>query len=121
MSDAAAELTRIERERMRLLVAADVDAAAPLHADHFQLITPSGVALSRAEYLAEVRAGDIDYTRWEAGEISVRLQGDDAAVLRYQAEMEMGGIVRRLWHTDLYERREGRWQVVWSQATAIRE
>ena len=26
---------------------------------------------------------------------------------------------QRYWHTDLYERREGRWQVVWSQATGI--
>jgi hypothetical protein len=121
MNDATAVLVRIERERLRLLVAADIDAAAPLHADDFQLITPSGVALSKAEYLAEVRAGDIDYTRWEAGEMTVRLQGDEAAILRYRAEMEMGGIVRRLWHTDLYERRDGRWQVVWSQATAIRE
>jgi hypothetical protein len=120
MNDAAAELTRIERERLRLLVAADVDAAAPFHADDFQLITPSGVALSKAEYLEEVRAGDIDYTRWKPGEIEVRVHGD-AAVLRYRAEMEMNGIVRRLWHTDLYERRDGRWRVVWSQATAIRE
>ena len=23
------------------------------------------------------------------------------------------------WHTDLYERRDGRWQVVWSHATGI--
>jgi hypothetical protein len=25
-----------------------------------------------------------------------------------------------MWHTDYYERREGRWQVVWSHATRIR-
>ena len=24
------------------------------------------------------------------------------------------------WHTDTHERRDGAWQVVWSQATAIR-
>jgi hypothetical protein len=23
------------------------------------------------------------------------------------------------WHTDLYEQRDGTWQVVWSQATTI--
>ena len=26
---------------------------------------------------------------------------------------------RRFWHTDIYELRDGRWQVVWSQATRI--
>jgi hypothetical protein len=120
-------LARIERDRLRLLVAADVDGAAALHADDFQLITPSGSVLSRDEYLDRIRTGRIDYTRWEPGEIVVRTYGD-VAVLRYPAEMVLASgdptvdatpVVLRLWHTDLYERRDGRWQVVWSQATEI--
>jgi hypothetical protein len=27
--------------------------------------------------------------------------------------------LRSFWHTDVYEKRNGRWQVVWSQATLI--
>ena len=27
--------------------------------------------------------------------------------------------LRSFWHTDVYEKRDGRWQVVWSQATLI--
>jgi hypothetical protein len=27
----------------------------------------------------------------------------------------------RAWHTDHYERHDDRWQVIWSQATAISE
>ena len=76
--------------------------------------------MSKADYLDSVATRDIDYTRWEPGPIDVRLYGD-SAVLRYRAEMEMDGSVGRLWHTDLYERRDGRWQVVWSQATWIRD
>jgi hypothetical protein len=114
----SAELERIERERVRLLVAADIEAASALHADDFQLITPSGHALSKAVYLDSVRARDIHYSRWEPGSMEVRAHGDGAAV-RYRAEMEMRGVVRQLWHTDVYERRDGRWQVVWSQATWI--
>jgi hypothetical protein len=118
-------LTRIERERLRLLVDADVDRVASFHADDFQLITPSGRPLSKDGYLEGVRSGRIAYTRWEAGDIVVRSYGD-AAVLRYPAEMVLASgdpgadafpVVIRLWHTDLYERRNGRWQVVWSQAT----
>ena len=29
------------------------------------------------------------------------------------------GELWQYWHTDGYERRDGRWQVVWSQATRI--
>jgi hypothetical protein len=28
--------------------------------------------------------------------------------------------LHRNWHTDAYERRDGCWQCVWSQCTAIR-
>ena len=122
-------LARIERERLRLLVDADVDRAAEFHADDFQLITPSGRPLSKDGYLERIRSGRIDYRRWEAGDIVVRTYGD-AAVLRYQAEMVLASgdpvadaspVVMRLWHTDLYELRDGRWQIVWSQATEIDE
>lgn len=117
----ATGLDRIERERLRALVERDMDRAAELHADDFQLITPSGRTLSKAEYLEAVRSRDIDYASWDAGEIVVRAYGD-VAVIRYCAEMTFGGKDSprlSLWHTDLYERRDGRWQVVWSQATAI--
>jgi len=101
-------------------VAGDVEEVSALHADDFELITPKGGALTKGEYLDAVSTGDIHYVRWEPAEIEVRLYGT-AAVLRYQAEMEMPGFVARLWHTDLYERRDGRWQIVWSQATRLAE
>ncbi|WP_425254587.1 nuclear transport factor 2 family protein [Janthinobacterium sp. NFX145] len=117
-------LRHTERSRLRALVAADTDAAHTLHADDFQLITPIGSMLSREEYLGAIAAGQMRYLSWEPGEIAVRLYGD-AAVLRYQAQLEInfGGLSvprSRYWHMDSYEWREGRWQAVWSQATAIR-
>ncbi|OGO57484.1 MAG: hypothetical protein A2V85_12490 [Chloroflexi bacterium RBG_16_72_14] len=119
----ADDLAAIERDRLRALVERDMDRAAELHADDFELITPSGRRLSKAEYLAAVRTRDIDYWSWEAGEIELREHGDVAAV-RYPAEMTFrgpDGPRLHTMHTDLYERRDGRWQVVWSQATEIRD
>jgi hypothetical protein len=40
------EIRAIERERLRALVAADMDVAGQLHADDFQLVTPSGSTYS---------------------------------------------------------------------------
>ncbi|MBB3644049.1 hypothetical protein FHX14_000208 [Rhizobium sp. BK619] len=116
-------IRQIERSRLRALVAADIAAAQPLHADDFQLITPIGAALSREQYLGAIAAGQIKYGVWEPGEIAVRLYGC-AAVIRYRARLEVifnGHPVppAQYWHTDAYERRDGRWLVVWSQATAI--
>jgi hypothetical protein len=118
-----AQIRNIERVRLRALVNADMTAAAPLHAADFQLITPIGAALSKAEYLGAVAAGHIKYLRWEPGEIAVRLYAA-SAVIRYRAELEVVFAGTRVptgdyWHTDAYEVRERQWVVVWSQATAI--
>jgi Domain of unknown function (DUF4440) len=122
----SAEVGRIratERERLRALVEANVEAAGRLHAADFQLVTPTGRVLSRDQYLDNVASGEINYFVWEPdSEIAVRLYGQ-AALLRYRSVMEMGDetrkVVLRCWHIDAYEKRNGRWQAVWSQATEI--
>lgn len=118
-----AELLRAtERERLRALVAGDVERAGQLHTDDFQLINPLGGALSKEQYLGGISSGQIHYLHWEPETIAVRLYGD-AAVIRYQSQLEIVVQGRRIprqryWHTDLYERHGMQWQVVWSQATA---
>jgi hypothetical protein len=121
---AAADLIRTtERERLRALVEANVARARQLHADDFQLINPLGGVLSKEQYLEGIGSGEIDYLSWEPDSIAVRLYGE-AAVIRYPSHLEIvvqGRHIprQRYWHTDLYERRDGQWQVVWSQATEI--
>ena len=118
-----AELLReTERERLRALVAGDIDRARQLHTEDFQLINPLGGALSKEQYLGGISAKQIHYLHWEPESIAVRLYGD-VAVIRYQSELEIvvqGRHIprQRYWHTDLYERHGKQWQVVWSHATA---
>jgi hypothetical protein len=101
-----------------------MEVVEQLHADDFQLITPSGTSVSREGYLGGIASGEIDYLVWEPASIEVRLYGQ-AAVIRYQAQLQLvfqgeKAPLRRYWHIDSYEKRDGRWQVVWSQATEIR-
>ena len=81
-------LRSTERERLRALVAGDVERAAQLHADDFQLINPLGGALSKDQYLGGISSGQIHYLYWEPEAIVVRVYGD-AAVMRYQSELEI--------------------------------
>jgi hypothetical protein len=123
VSDVPAELANIERRRLKALVDADVAAAEELHADDFQLVTPSGAAYTKDEYLGDIASGAVDYRVWEPHEIDVRLCGD-AGCLRYHSELEIVVAGRKIdlsryWHTDYYERRYGRWQVIFSHATEI--
>jgi Domain of unknown function (DUF4440) len=48
--------------------------------------------------------------------IRVRVHGD-SAVIRYESEIELHGTRGRYWHTDLYEKHNGQWQIVWPQTT----
>jgi len=84
----AEHIRNIERARLRALVSADMTAAEPLHAPDFQLITPIGAALSKAEYLGAVAGGHINYLLWEPGDIAVRLSAS-GAVIRYRARLEV--------------------------------
>jgi hypothetical protein len=117
------DLADVERKRLRALVEADLAVADQLHASDYQLITPGGDSFSKEEYLQGVASGEIDYLVWDPEEINVHLH-DDSACLRYRSTIEIivGGRVSgpgQYWHTDFYERRDDRWQVVWSQATQI--
>ena len=119
-----AELVNTEYGRLKALVTADMQVAKALHADQYQLITPGGASLSRSQYLDPIARGTFTYRRFEPeGDIRVRLLGPDAAVLRYRVAIDVdfpgGHDSGRFWHTDIYERRDGRWQALWSQATRI--
>ena len=118
-------LRATEVNRLRALVDADMETADKLHAEDFQLITPGGSALSKAEYLSGVASGVLDYRLWEVDSpIDVRLF-DGVAIIRYRSVLHMvyhGKDLEpdKFWHTDSYEWRDRRWQVVWSHATQIR-
>ena len=120
--DEADALRRIERERLRALVDADIQRARELHAQQFQLVNPRGETLGKDQYLGGVESGRLDYLLWEpVSDIAVRMHGD-AAVIRYRSRLEIVVDGQRVpeaqyWHTDSYEKHAGQWQVVWSQAT----
>jgi hypothetical protein len=126
MSTEGEELLReTERRRLAALVARDEPSMEALHGDDYELITPGGMQLSRAEYLEAVLSGLLDYRVFEPeAEIRVRFF-ETAGIVRYVARIQIqlpeGLDTGQFWHTDAYEVRDGRWQAVWSHATRIRE
>jgi Domain of unknown function (DUF4440) len=117
----ADELRDAERRRLAALVERDMAAAAALHAEDYQLITPGGATLTKRAYLSGIADGALRYRRFEPdGEIAVRVWGTAAAVryrVRIDIDWEGGHDFGVFWHTDIYEHTEGRWLAVWSQAT----
>jgi Domain of unknown function (DUF4440) len=120
----AAEVRALEVARLKALVSADLPTLRRIHADDFELVTADGSVLTKRGVLDAVGTGDLHYLTFApVTDIRVRLQGDSAAV-RYKSQIDVrsagtGRLTHYAWHTDLYERRDGRWQVVWSQATPV--
>ena len=122
-SSQADQLRAIETTRLQALVDADTAIARNLAAPDFQQINPAGATLSREEFLGSIDAGVINFLGLETiSPIAVRLSGD-SATLRYRTAFDLivGGthLTHEGWTTALYERRHGRWQIVWGQTTAI--
>ncbi len=115
----------LEQSRLRALVERNMDLARQLHAVDFQLITPTGHQYVRDQYLDEIETGELKYAAWDPEEMEVRMHAS-MAMLRYRARLEVDSgtgqaSIFHCWHTDSYELIDGLWQVVWSQATAIRQ
>ena len=121
-------LRQLEARRIQAILARDMPLLWQLHAPDYQLITPSGRTFSRERYLGDIESGSLRYLRWEAGDMDVRASAQ-MAIIRYQVTLELdgengtakgSGTPFLCWHTDSYELRDGTWQAVWSQATAIK-
>jgi hypothetical protein len=118
---AANQIRQAVQTLLRAAVDADSAAAGRLLAPDFQLIDPFGAPESRKAYLDTI-AGDVDFvTLKPLSPIRVRLYGN-AALARFQEAFEIVAGPDRLkhrgWTTDLFERRNGHWLLVWSQTTA---
>jgi hypothetical protein len=116
-------LRAIEQARLRALVDADIATAGSLMADDFELVNPGGAKLARDDYLGAVQAGFIDYLVFEPSSPITVTRSGDFAVLRFQVSFDLLVAGDRLthegWITELYELRNGRWQIAWEQATAV--
>ena len=117
-------LRQLETRRIQAILARDMPLLWQLHAPDYQLITPAGRTYSRERYLGDIESNTLRYLRWEAGEMDVRASAQ-MAIIRYQVTLELdncdgAGPDFLCWHTDSYELRDGVWQAVWLQATAVK-
>jgi Domain of unknown function (DUF4440) len=123
-SQVHAQIRVLVVQRDQALVKADMAVLAKIHAADYQLITPDGSIESRSQFLSDVAHGNLDYrTFTPISPIKVRLLGNAAAV-RYESHIVIdipgvGRIDNDNWHTDLYEKVSGHWQLLWSQATPV--
>ena len=115
-------LSKLEQEWAEAVVHHDAAAIARIEADDFIGTDPDGMVTSKTEDIEAARSQAFDITSFKLAGIKVSLYGT-AAVLTGQTTFagtagghDIGGKYR--W-TDVFVQRDGKWQVVASQATSI--
>lgn len=123
------EIRKAEREWLNSYVTRDAAVMDRIEAEEFRIVYPNGTVVSKAQELDSVKkAGSLQGdVKVDTEDETVHIYGAAALVTgnfiqkgRYSAGPKKGQefrIVER--YTDVYVKRDGRWQVVASQLTAV--
>jgi ketosteroid isomerase-like protein len=113
---------QLHSEIIQAQLTSDTDALDRLWADDHIFTNPLGVVQTKAQRLAEMKAGDRKLELFSIADVQVHVYGDTAVVtsratLKGQRQgQDISGQYRGI---DVYVKKYGRWQVVAAQATRI--
>lgn len=115
-------LRLLEEERTSAKNKADYAQLEQYAAEDWLFASPDGELVTKDEYFAELKSGNLNHTSTRVDELSVRLFGDTAIVTVIETEegtyrgSDISGSYRVL---DVWLKRDGRWRVVATQATRM--
>src|SRR5262249_23319907 len=118
------ELTKLVKAFNRAGLKAGVDFFEPLLHKDYVHHNQRGLAEKRSQYLKNRKAGRVKYKALEWDEIKVRLYGDTAIVTGHstaKGKDQQGAFDDQRLFTCVFLRRDGRLQVVQTQATIIQK
>jgi len=108
-------LANMERTWCASLVKKDAAALESILADDFTGVGSGGTTSTKAQQLADVRAGGVSSCAHD--NIRVRLYGDTAVLTGHTVVTGSGFNNRQVLWTDTFVKRNGRWQCVASHST----
>ena len=116
------ELVAVEHAWGEALIQRDIPALEKLYATEYRFTDPFGVMNTREQDIASANSGDFVLTAFEISDVKVSVYGKVAVMTglnRSQASfkgMDASGEYR---FTDVFVKRDGRWQVVTSHLTRV--
>jgi ketosteroid isomerase-like protein len=123
------ELLQLEREWSTAYVNRNADAVRRIEADDITVTYLDGTVGTKADDLRDIESGAISAEAWDLADLKVRVLDADSAVVTGRGIIKNGkykgpdGRTQMLKpqyrFTDVFERRDGRWQAIASQATTI--
>lgn len=117
-----AELVRVENATVAALVMHDAKALTTFLAPDWRIVTADASVMTREALLKDLDAGTLKFESYKISDLDVRLYGDAAVVIGHgDAKMEWKGepMAGREIFTDVFIRRDGKWQCVSSHSSEL--
>jgi hypothetical protein len=114
------KLRRLNTEYVDAFLRSDVDWYQRHLADEFSCITAGGEVLDRAAFLADA-AAPVEMNAFDVQDVSVQFFGDTAVVQARTVYERADGKRGQNRYTDVWIGRDGRWQALCAQITAVAE
>jgi hypothetical protein len=116
------QILAVDNERYEAMQKRDMAAMDRLHADGLVFINTKGRMLNKAEYLEEIRSGNLKFLSVETDDYHFYTYGDTVIMSgRAKSVVEYHGVVnkkpRRF--TSVFIKMQGQWRLVAHQATII--
>jgi hypothetical protein len=123
VDQATAQVVALEKRELQDLLRGDSADLDQILASDFETVTPDGALLARDDYLGFLASGDLVFHAFEpTSALRVRTDGSQA-VVTFTSQLDVSAGKKhyrhRAWHTSVFEKSADRWQLVWSQTTAI--
>jgi hypothetical protein len=116
------EILKVEGERDQAIQKRDMATLERIHADGFVFTNTHGRVLTKAQYLNQIRTGDIKFLSFEQSDYQFRIHGNTVILTGLASSVvEYHGMVNRIPRrfTSVYIKLDGQWRLVAHQATLI--
>lgn len=114
------EILTLEKDFEQAVIRNDPDAIGRFLADDWIIIDPDGGVIDKSSFLGVIRSGTLTHRVMKSEDVRVRIYGEAAAVtaLTTTKGKYMGQeFTSQERATDMFVRKNGRWQCVVSQLT----
>ncbi len=116
------ELTQLEREWSNAMVKGDASAIERIEAGDFMFTAPDGTTNDKSQDVNDLKSGTFKAQSFDLSDLRVRTYGDTAVVTGtndLKATYKGKDISGKYRFTDVFVKRNGRWQAVASQASPL--
>jgi ketosteroid isomerase-like protein len=114
------ELLKWEKDFAGAVISNDADAIGKFLADDWVIVDPNGEIIDRARFLGVIKSGMLTHDLMESEDVKVRSYGDSAvvtALTKTKAKFAGQEFTTQERATDVFVKRDRRWQCVFSQLT----